>query len=98
MAFGLIADGPVLAIGWAATGVGFAALVRRAQRAGDDDSHAEVLAHAGLGGHLALSLLSAIAVANPAEVLAGYETLSMAGAAAVGALAAGVSRVRADHR
>jgi uncharacterized membrane protein len=88
VAFGLIADGPVLAIGWAATGVGFAALVRRAQSSGADDSHAENLAHAGLGGHLALSLLSAASVADPAAVLAGHETLSMAGAAAVGALAA----------
>ncbi len=88
VSFGLIADGPVLAIGWAATGVGFASLVRRAGRSAADDSHAEVLAHAGLGGHLALSLLSAATVANPAEVLAGHESLSMAGAAAVGALAA----------
>ena len=88
VAFGLIADGPVLAIGWAATGVGFASLVRRAQRSAADDSHAEVLAHAGLGGHLALSLLSTAVVANPMEVLAGHESLSMAGAAAVGALAA----------
>ena len=88
VAFGLIAHGPVLAIGWAATGVGFAALVRRAQRSGADDSHAETLAHAGLGGHLALSLLSAASVADPTEVLAGHESLSMAGAAAVGALAA----------
>ena len=65
VAFGLIADGPVLAIGWAATGVAFAALVRHLQRAGAHDSHAEALAHAGLGGHLALSLVSAASVDRP---------------------------------
>jgi uncharacterized membrane protein len=87
VAFGLIAGGPALAIGWGATGVGFAALVRRGPgQAGPD---AGVLAQAGLGGHLALSLLSAIAVSNPVQVLDGYEPLSAAGAAAVAALAAG---------
>ncbi len=87
-AFALIADGTVLAIGWAATGVGFAALVRHAQRAAADDPHAETLAHAGLGGHLALSLVSVLSVVHPAEVFSGSEALSMAGAAAVAALAA----------
>ena len=88
VAFGLIADGPVLAIGWAATGVAFAALVRHAQRAGFHDSHAEALAHVGLGGHLALSLVSAASVSNLSGVLSGNEALSMAGAASVAALAA----------
>jgi uncharacterized membrane protein len=88
VAFGLIADGPVLAIGWAATGIGFAALLRHAQRAGAQDAHAANLAHAGLGAHLALSLVSAASVVNVADVLAGREALSMGGAAAVAALAA----------
>jgi uncharacterized membrane protein len=88
-AFALIADGPVLAIGWAATGVGFATLARHARRADGHDPHAESLAQAGLGGHLALSLVSVLSVVHPAEVFAGSETLSMAGAAAVSALAAG---------
>ena len=89
VAFGLIADGPVLAIGWAATGVGFAAVLRHAQRANRRDPNAETLAHAGLGGHLALSLVSVLSVVDPAEVFTGSEPLSMAGATAVGALAAG---------
>jgi uncharacterized membrane protein len=89
VAFGLIADGPVLAIGWAATGVGFAALLRHAQRANRHDAHAESLAHAGLGGHLALSLVSVLSLVDPAEVFSGSEPLSMAGTTAVGALAAG---------
>ena len=98
VAFGLIAHGPVLAIGWAATSVGFAMLVRRGPRLAGPG--AGVLAQAGLGGHLALSLLSAIAVSDPVEVLNGYETLSPAGAAAVAALAAGclVSARIADER
>ena len=87
VAFGLIADGPALAIGWAATGVGFAALVRRGP--GSAGPEAGILTQAGLGGHLGLSMLSAIAVSNPAEVMSGSEPLSAAGAAAVAALAAG---------
>jgi len=98
VAFGLIAHGPVLAIGWAATSVGFAMLVRRGPRLAGPG--AGVLAQAGLGGHLALSLLSAIAVSDPVEVLNGYEALSPAGAAAIAALAAGclVSARIADER
>ncbi len=101
VAFGLIADGPALAIGWAATGVGFAALVRRGP--GQAGAHAGVFAQMGLGGHLALSLLSAIAVSDPVEVLNGYEPLSAAGAAAMAALAAGclvsarIAEARHEH-
>lgn len=86
VAFGMIVDGPALAIGWAATGVGFAALVRRGPRPYPGEG---VLAQAGLGGHLGLSLLSAITVSDPVEVMNGYEALSPAGAAAIAALAAG---------
>jgi uncharacterized membrane protein len=89
VAFGLIADGPVLTIGWAATGVAFAAMVRHAQRSSGDGSHAEYLGHAGLGGHLALSLVSAASVVDVGQVLAGNEALSLAGGAAIAALAAG---------
>ena len=70
VAFGLIANGPVLAIGWAATGVGLRRAGTAAEPPAADDSHGEALAHAGLGGHLALSLLSAASVGEPAEVLA----------------------------
>jgi len=87
VASGLIADGPALAIGWAVTGVGFAALVRRGP--GSAGSAEGVLAQAGLGGHLGLSLLSSVAVSDPVPVIHGYEPLSAAGAAAVAALAAG---------
>jgi uncharacterized membrane protein len=46
------------------------------------------LAHAGLGGHLALSLVSAASVTDLSGVLAGNEALSVAGATSVAALAA----------
>jgi uncharacterized membrane protein len=101
VAFGLIADGPVLAVGWAATSVAFAAMVRHAQRSTGDGSHAEYLGHAGLGGHLALSLVSAASVVDLAEVLAGNEALSVAGAASVAALAAGClvsARITGEER
>jgi uncharacterized membrane protein len=101
VAFGLIADGPVLAVGWAATGVAFAALVRHAQRASVHDSNAETLAHMGLGGHLALSLVSAASVVDASDVLSGNEVLSMAGATSVAALAAAClvsARITGDER
>jgi uncharacterized membrane protein len=88
-AFGLIVDGPALAIGWAVTGVGFAALVRRSSRATVAEPAAGILAQAGLGGHLSLSMLSAFALSDPGEVLGGAAALSPGGAAAVAALAAG---------
>jgi uncharacterized membrane protein len=98
VAFGLIADGPALPIGWAVTGVGFAVLVRRGP--GSAGSPEGVLAQTGLGGHLGLSLLSAFAVSDPVQVLHGYQPLSAAGAAAVAALAAGclVSARIADEK
>jgi uncharacterized membrane protein len=98
IAFGLVAHGPVLAVGWAATGAAFALLVRRGFRVAGAD--AGLLAQTGLGGHLGLSLLSAIAVSDPVEVLHGSEALTPAGAAAVAALAAGclVSARIADER
>ena len=87
VSFGLIVDGPALAIGWAVTGVGFAALLRSMPRQVDRD--AAMLTEVGLGGHLALAMLSAIAVSDPAPVLQGTQPLSMAGAASIIALAAG---------
>jgi uncharacterized membrane protein len=87
VAFGLIADGPALTIGWAATSVGFALLMRRTPR--PVDMAEGLLVQAGVGGHLGLAMLSAIAVSDPAQVMNGYEALSPAGAAPVAALAAG---------
>jgi uncharacterized membrane protein len=85
VAFGLIADGLVQSVGWAAAGVGFAALARSRPAAGEWETR---LVESGLGGHLALSLVSAVAVSEPHEVMNGYAEISPEGAAAIGALAA----------
>jgi uncharacterized membrane protein len=85
VAFALIADGLVQSVGWAVAGVAFAALARRVQGSGWWE---ERLAGAGLGSHLALSLVSAIAVSDAPEVMEGYATLTAAGAVAIAALAA----------
>jgi uncharacterized membrane protein len=85
VAFGLIADGLVQSVGWAAAGVGFAALGRRTRASGGQETR---LVESGLGGHLALSLVSAVAVSDPYDVMNGYDTLTLEGAAAIGALAA----------
>jgi uncharacterized membrane protein len=101
VAFGLIADGPVLSIGWAATAVGFAALVHHGRRSSAHGAHAEYLGHVGLGAHLALSLVSAASVVDVAALLRGDEALSMGGATAVAALAAGClvsARVTGEER
>jgi uncharacterized membrane protein len=83
--FALVADGAVLVVGWAVTGVGFAALLRRVPVGGRDD----LLAGAGLGGHVTLALVTTLTVDDPVAVLGGEGTLSAACAASVAALAAG---------
>jgi uncharacterized membrane protein len=85
VAFGLIADGLIQSVGWAAAGVGFAAMARSKRAAGEWETR---LVESGLGGHLALSLVSAIAVSEPYDVMNGYAKISPEGAAAIGALAA----------
>jgi uncharacterized membrane protein len=85
VAFGLIADGAVLAIGWAASGVGFAGLLHRGTREDRD----ETLIGAGLGGHVALALVYTLTVDAPPADAVGGGVLSAAGAASVVALAAG---------
>ncbi len=85
VAYGLFAHGPALAMGWAATGVGFAVLLRRMARGGRSGE----LTGAGLGGHVALTLVSALTVDGPARVLAHGGTVSAACAASMAALAAG---------
>jgi uncharacterized membrane protein len=85
VAFALLTHGLVLAVGWTAAGVAFAALLRRVKPAGRDAAFVQ----GGLGGHLALVLVQAIAVADPLRALDGGEPLSSVGIAAVVALAAG---------
>ncbi|HKG37778.1 MAG TPA: DUF2339 domain-containing protein [Conexibacter sp.] len=84
VAFALVADGWVLALGWSAVGVAFAALQRHVGSGGRDGA----FVHGGLGGHLALALVQALVVARPVDVLTGAESLTAAGVASVAALAA----------
>jgi uncharacterized membrane protein len=96
VAFALVADGWVLAVGWSAAGVAFAALQRRAASQGPD----EAFVQGGLGAHLALALVQALVVAEPLSVLDGDASLSAAGAASIGALAAAclaAGRLAADR-
>ena len=64
VAFALVVDGPGLAVGWAAGGLGFALLLRRASRTAD-----EALVGFGLGGHLALSMVSTLTGDAPPSAL-----------------------------
>jgi uncharacterized membrane protein len=84
VAFGLVADGVVLTAGWAASAVGFAALLRRPQARPRDAA----LVDAGLGGHIALALVHTLAVDAPLSDLATGDALSAAGAAGIVVLAA----------
>lgn len=83
--FALVTHGVVLSLGWTATTVAFAALVRRARR----DERDEGLAEAGIGGHLALALVTALIVGEPFAVLSEGGLPSLASIAVLGALAAG---------
>jgi uncharacterized membrane protein len=96
VAFALVADGVVLAVGWTLTSVGFAVLLRRVKLGG----RTEALTGGGLGGHIALAILTALTVDDPPGVLAGNGALSAACAASFAALAAGclVSARLADER
>jgi uncharacterized membrane protein len=85
VAFGLVAHGPALAAGWAATSVAAAALTRRVRAGGADRR----FLLGGLGGHVALTLLSAIVVADPVAVWRGDVALSLGAVSSVAALAAG---------
>jgi len=85
VAFALVADGPVLAIGWACGGVAFAALLKRTR----PGTHDEELVVGGLGSHVALALVVTLTVDDPLSVVAGGGMLSGASAASVAALAAG---------
>lgn len=67
VAFGLSADGIVLALGWSATAIAFTALVRRTDSPGPERS----LLGVGLGAHLALVLLRTVIEAPPSQLGAG---------------------------
>jgi uncharacterized membrane protein len=64
-AFGLAAHGVFQSAGWAAGGIAFAWLVRRALARDDGDGFDRALLGAGLGGHLALTLVQALSSLPP---------------------------------
>ena len=67
VAFASLVDGLPLVLGWAAGAAGFAALARASRHRADD-----VAALAGLGGHLLLALMTALATGvAPASALGG---------------------------
>lgn len=85
VAFGLIADGPVLAVGWAATGLLFAGLARHAGERRED----QALVGLGVGGHIGMALLNAVGQASPAAALGQSVDGATAATIALAAVAAG---------
>ncbi len=98
VAFGLIAHGPALAVGWAAGAVGFAVVKKHSRRGSSD----EMLAQVGLGVHVGLALVRALlADAPPAAAVDGAEASLLSAAVALSALAAACfvsARVAEDGR
>jgi uncharacterized membrane protein len=89
--FAVATDGPIQTLGWAASAIGFAALVRR--RGGADG----VLAQFGLGGHVALAAVQACAQLDLGQLAGPGAELGAVGALAT--LAAGClvsARLAAD--
>lgn len=84
IAFGLAADGLVLTVGWAATSVGFAALLRHTA----PGSRGERLAGGGLGAHLTLTTVVAFASGDSLDTLAHGQWIDGANVAGIAALAA----------
>ncbi len=84
VAFGLAANGLALTVGWAATSIGFAALLRRTV----PNSRGERLAGGGLGAHLTLTTVVAFAGGDSLDTLAHGHLVDGAGVAGIAALAA----------
>jgi uncharacterized membrane protein len=84
VAFALLADGPLLAVGWAASGVLFAWLLSH----GKHTAHSRVMTELGLGGHSAIALLVAVSQATPLDFpdLADQVGATIALAAAAGGM------------
>lgn len=81
IAFGIVADGPVRALGWMAAAGGFALLARRPGA----DRERTLLLGAGLGGHVALAMAQTLVLAPPSAIEAG--TVDAAGLIGLAALA-----------
>ncbi|MEA2211695.1 MAG: hypothetical protein QOF83_1643 [Solirubrobacteraceae bacterium] len=86
-AFALAAHGLIQSVGWVAGGIAFGWLVRRALAASDTDGADRALLGAGLGGHLALTLVQAL-TSLPPDMLHAPDT-PVSGFLSVALLAAG---------
>jgi hypothetical protein len=93
-------DGPGRAVAFAAASVGFAALARRL-RAGAEprEGHARGLAELGLGGHVGLALVQALAQVHLSDVAApGASGAALAALAALAAACLVSGRLAAEGR
>jgi len=84
VAYGLIASGPSLAVGWAVGAVGFAIVKKRSRRGSAD----AMLAQVGLGVHIGLALVRTLLADAPPSAVSGDEAGILAAAVALSALAA----------
>ena len=94
VAFTSIVDGPALAVGWALSAMGFAALLRRRGLREAD----EALIGLGLGAHVILALLDAVVGHAPPQMLVsspGDRTTAVMVLAAVAAATLGSARLTA---
>jgi uncharacterized membrane protein len=98
LAYGLIVSGPALAVGWAASAVGFALVTKRSREGSTDQRLAQI----GLGVHVGLALVRALlADAPPSAVTGGAGGELLSAAVALSALAAACfvsARVAEDGR
>jgi len=84
VAFALTVDGTLRSLGWAATAVGFAALVR-GRRA---DTTEGALASVGLGGHVALAIVQVVTSDVSTSLVGAGGTVPLASAGSLVGLAA----------
>jgi uncharacterized membrane protein len=84
VAYGLIASGPALAVGWAAGAVGFAVIRKRSK----DGSADQMLAQVGLGAHVGLALIRTLVADAPPSGVTGHGAGMISAAVALSALAA----------
>jgi uncharacterized membrane protein len=84
VAFAATVDGPARTIGWAATAVGFALLVKQHREPG----HAGAMASIGLGGHLALAIVQVLTSDASPELIGSGGSASLASVGALVGLAA----------
>lgn len=84
VAFAAIVDGPARTIGWAATAVAFALLLKRHS----EPDHQGTMASVGLGGHLALAIVQVLTSDASPRLIGSGDSASLASTGALVGLAA----------